>query len=431
MGIIEEKWEALFEKYRIREEVDAHGCFSITADQIREFKEPRLMTKFDTRESLPKVFGRLGILPVTRGKYVIGDFRLYEDFPEFSPESAGGIKRADSSLIPDYLETIDIKDVRSEAAAIRLMGFSGILEDFLGEKRMIETVSGRMASGVFSFQGHSEDRKRLSAIEVNNSQVEIDGGFEGRSCFSIIEGKNVVHSNFLVRQLYYPFRLWREKIRKPIRPVFLVYSNNIFRLLEYEFTDWQLYDSPRLIQEKYYSFEDTAIRLEELAEVWRETKVLPEPEGIPFIQADSFDKVISLTEHLNRHPLTSQEIAEVFGFRERQSGYYYNACAYLGLACRKKPAGAQKGPVRIGITPAGRRLLSLSYRERQLGYVKRILEHEIFHELFGIFLSTGTIPDKKYIEKRMMSMGLCTESLAGRRASSVAGWLRWIKHLTD
>ena len=49
MGIIEEKWEALFEKYRIREEVDAHGCFSITADQIREFKEPRLMTKFDTR----------------------------------------------------------------------------------------------------------------------------------------------------------------------------------------------------------------------------------------------------------------------------------------------------------------------------------------------------------------------------------------------
>lgn len=183
MGIIEEKWEALFEKYRIREEVDAHGCFSITADQIREFKEPRLMTKFDTRESLPKVFGRLGILPVTRGKYVIGDFRLYEDFPEFSPESAGGIKRADSSLIPDYLETIDIKDVRSEAAAIRLMGFAGIMEDFLGEKRMIETVSGRMASGVFSFQVHSEDRKRLSAIEVNNSQVEIDGGFEGRSCF--------------------------------------------------------------------------------------------------------------------------------------------------------------------------------------------------------------------------------------------------------
>ena len=74
MGIIEEKWEALFEKYRIREEVAAHGCFPITADQIREFKEPRLMTKFDTRESLPKVFGRLGILPVTRGKYVIGDF---------------------------------------------------------------------------------------------------------------------------------------------------------------------------------------------------------------------------------------------------------------------------------------------------------------------------------------------------------------------
>ena len=41
------------------------------------------MTKFDTRESLPSVFGdRLGILPVTRGTYVIGDFDLYADFPE-------------------------------------------------------------------------------------------------------------------------------------------------------------------------------------------------------------------------------------------------------------------------------------------------------------------------------------------------------------
>ena len=49
MGIIEEKWNALFETYSIAEQVKRQGIFSITADQIREFKEPRLMTKFDTR----------------------------------------------------------------------------------------------------------------------------------------------------------------------------------------------------------------------------------------------------------------------------------------------------------------------------------------------------------------------------------------------
>ncbi len=32
------------------------GGFTSPADQIREVKEPRLMTKFDTRESLPRVF---------------------------------------------------------------------------------------------------------------------------------------------------------------------------------------------------------------------------------------------------------------------------------------------------------------------------------------------------------------------------------------
>lgn len=114
MGIIEEKWNALFETYGIAEQVKRQGIFSITADQIREFKEPRLMTKFDTRESVPTVFGKLGILPVTRGSYVIGDFSLYHDFPE--EESRGGVIQVDRSRIPDYLETIDVRDVRSEAA---------------------------------------------------------------------------------------------------------------------------------------------------------------------------------------------------------------------------------------------------------------------------------------------------------------------------
>ena len=42
MGMIEEKWNALFETYGIAEQVKRQGIFSITADQIREFKEPRL-----------------------------------------------------------------------------------------------------------------------------------------------------------------------------------------------------------------------------------------------------------------------------------------------------------------------------------------------------------------------------------------------------
>ena len=136
MGLIDEKWEILFEKYRIESEIRKNGCFYITADQIREVKEPRLMTKFDTRESLPAVFGRkIAILPVTRGKYVLGEFDLYQDFPGMTSD----IKQMTGAQIPDYYETIDIHDIRSEANAINIMGIAGILDDFLGERRMVRS----------------------------------------------------------------------------------------------------------------------------------------------------------------------------------------------------------------------------------------------------------------------------------------------------
>lgn len=418
MSIIDEKWKLLFDKYDIEKKVSENGLFYITADQIRQFKEPRLMTKFDTRESLPSVFhSRLGILPVTRGTYVIGEFDLYEDFPERSAP----ITAMEGVRVPDYLETVDLNDIRSEAGAINVMSIAGILEDFLGGEALCQTVSGRMASGVFSFQVHSRDFRKRHRISVTNSQVEIDGGFEGRESFVILEGKNVVHSNFLVRQLYYPCRLWSEKINKQVRPVFMVYSNQIFRLLEYQFTDMDVYHSIRLYRERSYSLEDTRISEAALGEVWRRTEVKPEPL-VPFIQADSFEKVISLAEHLEEGPMTTAEIARLFGFRERQSDYYFNACRYLGLAEKKE---------KVHLTEEGFHLLKLPYKKRQLKYAGLILEHQIFHELFGLYLQSGQLPDKAFAAGRMRALGLCSEALLERRSSSVAGWLRWIANLSQ
>ncbi len=427
MSLIDDKWEILFDKYNIENEINRNGKFYITADQIREVKEPRLMTKFDTRESLPKVFGnKIAILPVTRGKYVLGEFDLYQDFPEINSD----IKHMTSAKIPEYYETIDINSITSEAAAINVMSIAGILDDFLGEENMIQTVSGRMGSGMFGF--HVNDFNSATPIGdkpyimVRNSQIEIDGGFENMNIFSIIEGKNVIHSNFLVRQLYYPTRLWRGKISKIVRPIFMVYSNNIFRLLEYEFTDVEHYNSLKLVQEKNYSLEDIEISLYDLADVLNNTKVKPEP-NVTFIQADSFTKVISLVEHLNQNSMTTSEIADVFGFRERQSDYYYNACKYLGLAEKN----TDEEGVKICITGLGKRLLRMNYKERQLEYVRLILEHKIFNELFETVLKSGEIPDKRYIANKMRELKLCSENLVSRRASSVRGWLFWIVSLVN
>lgn len=76
------------------------GGFTSPLTRSCEVKEPRLMTKFDTRESLPRVFGKkISILPVLRGGYVLGEFDLYQDFPEIPSD----IKRVTSAKIPDYL----------------------------------------------------------------------------------------------------------------------------------------------------------------------------------------------------------------------------------------------------------------------------------------------------------------------------------------
>lgn len=427
MSLIDEKWEILFEKYNIENEIKKNGLFYITAEQIREVKEPRLMTKFDTRESLPSVFGKkISILPVTRGKYVLGEFDLYQEFPEMVSD----IKQMTSAKIPEYYETIDINDIRSEASAINVMSIAGILDDFLGENDMVQTVSGRMGSGSFAFNV-SDFKKTTSVgdkpyIIVQNSQVEIDGGFENPNVFSIIEGKNVIHSNFLIRQLYYPTRLWTQKINKPIRPVFMVYSNNIFRLLEYEFTDIGYYNSIKLVQERNYSLEDIEITLEDLHDIWKKTIIKPEP-NVTFIQADSFNKVISLVENLNESPMTTGEIAELFGFKERQSDYYFNACKYLGLA---EKLSDEEG-VKVHITGLGRRLLKMKYKERQLEYVRLILEHRIFHELFEIMLRVGDVPDKVCVTAKMRELDVCSENLIDRRSSSVRGWLYWILTLVS
>ena len=44
-------WKKLFEKYDILDEISNNGYYEISADQIKEFREPRLMTKFDQKSN--------------------------------------------------------------------------------------------------------------------------------------------------------------------------------------------------------------------------------------------------------------------------------------------------------------------------------------------------------------------------------------------
>lgn len=249
---------------------------------------------------------------------------------------------------------------------------------------------------------------------------------------SIMEAKNVLHPDFHVRQLYYPYRLWMSRVKKPIRLVFSQYVNQIYRLLEYRFDDPMDYSSIRLVKEACYSLAPVRITEEDLYRLWKETDVLTDDSqcGLgtpPFPQADSMWRVISLLEQLAEQDMTTEEIAERMQFRVRQSDYYFNAGAYLGLF---QKVTTKEGVV-VKLSNLGRKVYVMPYRDRQLKLAALLLEHRVFHDLFGQMVVGGKVPGKSKIVEEMMRSSVYSESVARRRASTVASWLRWMQGLTQ
>lgn len=420
-------WKAIIEKYHILEHIEKDGCFPIEASQIKEFREPRLMAKWDSTDALPEVLrkNKINILPDSRSSYVLGDFLLYQEIPPLDEP----VTRMEHVELPDY-ESIDINNISSEANAINVLIISGILNDFLGTGENVSTFNGRMGTGCFTFEVDTH-RGIKQKICVNNAQCEIDGGFENEASVVIMEAKNVVHEDFHIRQLYYPYRLWKDKVKKPIRLIFSVYSNRIYRLFEYRFKIPEDYSSIELVKSKNYSLQDTKITKEDLWEVRNHTTTRTDDDmndtDIPFIQANSMDRIISLLENLYENPMTGLQIAELMDFEPRQSDYYFNAGRYLGLF--EKHADDKQRIV--SLTPLGEKVFRLNYKKRQLKLVELILEHEIFGAFFDSMMLTGQLPDKNKIADEMRRLHVCNESQIVRRAGSVSGWLKWMNNLTN
>lgn len=123
--------------------------------------------------------------------------------------------------------------------------------------------------------------------------------------------------------------------------------------------------------------------------------------------------------------MTAYEISEIMQFDTRQSDYYYNAGKYLGLFEKKK----EEDQIIIHLTKLGKQIFKQDYRERQLSIVSRILEHQIFADLFDYSIEKGELPERNTIIQKMQYYNVCGRSQIGRRASSVSAWLRWIFNL--
>ena len=422
MGQNDIAWKNIFERYDVLKEIKTKGYFPISAKQIKEYREPRLMTKFDHKINLPAIFSEngLSILPVTRGDYVISSFEAYHDFPQLN----GDVLKISA---PSYIQSLMPQFIINETNAINFAFASGILCDFFEDENLFPTVSGRMGSGKFNFKINTDWGYRT--VNVNSSQIEIDAAYEGINYLTLLEAKKDIADDFLIRQLYYPFRAWSNRVTKPIQSVFLVFSNGVFNLYQYLFENSDNYNSISLVKQKNYMIA-TEISLMDIQDILSSVSVVKEPE-IPFPQANSLERVINLIELLKEKSLSKSEITSIYSFDERQTNYYADAGRYLGFI--EKVRG-ENNEIVFKLSQKGLSLMRLPYKEKQLEIVSCILAHRVFYNTLNLWLRTGEIPNRDSVVRIMKQSNLYnvdSETTYLRRASTVIGWVNWILELID
>lgn len=392
-------------------ELERRGYFYIGARELEQLsgRQPRLMAKHDFSTSRPWIFQRLrlGIVPVSRSEYLVGRFNLYERFPE---TQRGEVRTLE---LPAGLDTLSLEAVSSEAVALNGASASGMLEDFLGCAPLQATVAGRMST-----HGLKVRLPDLGVdVAVDRAQMEIDGGFESLEHLVLVEAKNHLSEDFNIRQLYFPYRRFQQRLAKDVVPVYLVYSNGIFHLYRYEFRDPADFRSISLVDSARYALSSSHLDAQAALDIVR--AVAPEPEpAVPFPQANSFERVVNLLELIALQPLSKAEITQRYDFDPRQTDYYANAARYLGLA---EPVEDTWEP-----TEHGRRVIEQPQRDARNGALIRALAaRRVFREVLELSLARGAVASTAEICAAMNGLGLSLAT-SRRRASTVARWAQWV-----
>lgn len=415
----DEAWNYLFDKYNIIEKIENRGFYEITAEQIKESnREPRLMTKFDSSESLPNIFkvNELAILPIKRGTYIIGKFQNYQ------PINIENNVDVETKKLPDYITTIDYQNINSEAISLNAAYISGMLEDIVGEP-IVPTISGRMGTGEFSYNILSND-KNIFNINVENSQMEIDGSYEGISKFVILEAKNHYMKDFIIRQLYYPYKVWKSNTNKDIIPIMLIKHDNIFNFFIYSFQCENDYNSISLKEIRRYILDEpyNPIEISDIMNIMSDINFLEEKNDVPFPQANTFNIVLDLLSELNSQDMTTEDITNFLEYDPRQTNYYIDAAKYLGLVTKNK---------KYTLTNYGKNIMKMNHKDRTLEIIRLILSHKPFYlamrqQMENYSFDTDAIA-RSIDECRSEINKLST---AKRRASTVTAWIKWILDIT-
>ncbi|MGQ2226279.1 type II restriction enzyme [Fructobacillus fructosus] len=425
---VSEDWEKIFRKYDILNKINVFGSFQITAQQIKEFHEPRLMTKFDWKSARPEIFqdNDLAILPNTRGTYVIGRFKAYQNLKhdENKPKVVH---------LPEWMRTFDNFPITSESVALNIASATGMIDIVLdtkdGDPLPRETITGRLKSGQIDYKINRTGSDKAYYFSVENAQVEIDGGYETLNKLAVIEAKNKLPEDFMIRQLYYPYTIYRKlNTGKEVVPIYMTHVDDIYSFHVFEFTESDNYSSIRKIKQFDFIVDNELdINIDELKIISGQSQMI-KVDGIPFPQADSFTRILNLLKAIYKNPLTPDEIEEKYGFARRQANYYVSALIYLGLVENESQNG------KYFVTDKGAEIAKLpNTNRRNKKIIQVVLNNIVFKEAFDDYIKSGGIFNDQFITKLIIDHDdkINSHVTANRRKSTVKSWLTWILSVAE
>jgi hypothetical protein len=418
-------WAEVFEKHQVLESVSARGFADLTAKELGQFREARHLGKIDHEENLPPCFSenQLSILTTSNSSYRVGPFKTFQKLPKWQTPGSD----VETLSFPKDLETLDFNNLTGEPGVINAAHASEMLTEFCGEQVRL-TVAGRMRTPDFSYEVDTFNGTPHT-ISVDRAQIEIDGGYEGSKAFYVFEVKNHSASNFNLRQLYYPFRTWLPRIKKPVVPIFLTLSNDVFDFYKFDFDNPLNYSSAKLTSHKRFMLQHSPPAEKDLVQKAKEGLGRRTPHTVPFPQADDFEKVIDLVSIMLSSPKTVDELSTYYGFDPRQSDYYFNAAKFLGLGATEK---REDGVTYRIATSLAQVIFSKPYREKYSSLAALVLGIDSVAKAYLDWMQTGIKPSKARVEAILSSssdsdgLGLST---IDRRASTVLAWANWAHSL--
>ena len=414
-------WQRILAEPGVQKDLGQKGFFEISSRELNDYSKPmsgpdaRILVKFDSSHQLPEALSESGLVPITvnRARFAVGAFDIYSELPP--------LEDADLRVVrfESPHDAVNVAEVTSESLALLVASASRVIDQFAGADVELSFFGKVVMKTLdFSVSKHGGETVRFVG---SGMQIELDAVFENDQQMLLVEAKIGRPSDFNIRQLYFPYRHFREKTEKVIRPILMVYSRGVFEFIEFQFADPQNMSSFEIVRTQVVAVLAPDSPLENLKAIAKNPITVFGAEGVTFPQANDFDKVIEVARIASANPLGKEQLGQALGVVGRQVDYYLQAARYIGLV-ELSAAG-------VIATKLAKGILSKPLATRNLELATLIVQVPTVGKCFLFTAEQGFLPTAEYASTNLAALGDfvgVNDTTKQRRISTAISWTRWI-----